>query len=386
MDFMRGASLAPEGRAIIALPVHHRRREGLAHHLGAVRRRGRDRHPLERAHRRDRVRCGRAVRPGLPRARQAADRDRPPGLPRRADVVRQEVPRGSRQAARTGRRGRLGRRDRRRFPAICQWGWHEARSSSFLTAVSGPEVVVPSVTSATTGELRARSWPPRPRYSLFCLPGWNVAGYWSPDPLRGIGPLPTPLARHPTPSRSCHSFGARRTGCSRAHAENWAVASGLGTVEEYRKKSRILAEHCAAVGRDPDDIGDPARVRDALLAYADAGVTHFVLAAVGTPGSPVRWLADELIEPLLEQSSAGRQRTMRGRADLAGHRWPSNSCEAENAGCRRPAARPARKGYSGRIGPADPARPPTPDLRYRATRARLPQPDVSHQRREPFFD
>ncbi len=100
------------------------------------------------------------------------------------------------------------------------------------------------------------------------------------------------------------------------HADIWNCPTR--TVEEYRSKSRVLDDHCAAIGRDPTEIvrsmqlivrpedqADPARVRDTLLEYVDAGVMHFVLAAVGTPGSPVHWLADELIEPLRARVHAG---------------------------------------------------------------------------------
>jgi hypothetical protein len=47
-----------------------------------------------------------------------------------------------------------------------------------------------------------------------------------------------------------------------------------------------------------DDPGAPAATRALLLEMIDAGVTHIVLAAV-LGGRPVRWLADEIIEPVL---------------------------------------------------------------------------------------
>ena len=53
-----------------------------------------------------------------------------------------------------------------------------------------------------------------------------------------------------------------------------------------------------------DDPGAPAATRARLLEMIDAGVTHLVLAAV-LSGRPVRWLADEIIEPVLAEVGQG---------------------------------------------------------------------------------
>jgi len=98
------------------------------------------------------------------------------------------------------------------------------------------------------------------------------------------------------------------------HADIWA--SPTWTAEEFRHKSAVLDDHCAAIGRDPAEItrsaqvfftaGDPpagsrfpgpAAARDLMAELIDAGARHLVLAAVGMPS--VQWVADEMIEPVL---------------------------------------------------------------------------------------
>ncbi len=69
------------------------------------------------------------------------------------------------------------------------------------------------------------------------------------------------------------------------HADIW---HGFVDRETYPRKAEILAEHCAAVGRDPDTIERSAGVQgtgDGLLAEADAlsdlGVTFLTVGANG---------------------------------------------------------------------------------------------------------
>ena len=77
MDFMRGAALAPEGRAIIALPSRAAGGEDLADRAGAgARGRSRDQ-PSPRSNRCDGVRGRRIVRAKHPRTRRRPHRDRP---------------------------------------------------------------------------------------------------------------------------------------------------------------------------------------------------------------------------------------------------------------------------------------------------------------------
>jgi len=88
------------------------------------------------------------------------------------------------------------------------------------------------------------------------------------------------------------------------------------TAAEFRHKSRVLDEHCAAIGRDPAEItrsmqvlvppGDPAASRALLLELIGAGVTHLVLAPVPPwPDRPAQWLADEIAAPVAAQLTSG---------------------------------------------------------------------------------
>jgi probable F420-dependent oxidoreductase len=65
------------------------------------------------------------------------------------------------------------------------------------------------------------------------------------------------------------------------HADLW---HGFGAVERYAHKASVLAEHCAAVGRDPAEIahvwGVPDDVERAEPLRA-AGVTHFTIGIGG---------------------------------------------------------------------------------------------------------
>jgi alkanesulfonate monooxygenase SsuD/methylene tetrahydromethanopterin reductase-like flavin-dependent oxidoreductase (luciferase family) len=98
------------------------------------------------------------------------------------------------------------------------------------------------------------------------------------------------------------------------HADIWA--SPAWTAEEFRHKSAVLDDHCAAIGRDPAEITrsaqviftaadppgasripGPAAARELMAELIDAGARHLVLAAIGMPS--VRWVADEMIEPVL---------------------------------------------------------------------------------------
>lgn len=97
------------------------------------------------------------------------------------------------------------------------------------------------------------------------------------------------------------------------HADIWNCPAR--TAGEFRHKSGVLDEHCAAVGRDPEQITrsmqilvpseDPAASRGLLFELIDAGVTHFALAPLPPfpQGSATKWLADEIIEPVLAEAT-----------------------------------------------------------------------------------
>jgi alkanesulfonate monooxygenase SsuD/methylene tetrahydromethanopterin reductase-like flavin-dependent oxidoreductase (luciferase family) len=108
------------------------------------------------------------------------------------------------------------------------------------------------------------------------------------------------------------------------HADIWNCPT-RGSADEFRHKSAVLDEHCAAIGRSPSEIvrsvqvlvsaGDfaagtaapgsplpnshgPAATRELLKELIDAGARHLVLAPI-TAGTSVRWLAEEIVEPVL---------------------------------------------------------------------------------------
>ena len=104
------------------------------------------------------------------------------------------------------------------------------------------------------------------------------------------------------------------------HADVWNCPT-RGDVEEFKRKSAALDDHCNAIGRDPGEIRrsvqllvtaaaagparpdlprqhDPAMTRDLLIEFIRAGADHIVLAPI-PPYPSVRWLADEIVEPVL---------------------------------------------------------------------------------------
>ena len=99
------------------------------------------------------------------------------------------------------------------------------------------------------------------------------------------------------------------------HADIWNCPATAA--EDFARRSAVLDEHCAAVGRDPGQIvrsvqfiiarDDAARARERILSFIAAGATHLVLAALppppsGTPAAPAaEWLATEIVEPVIAQ-------------------------------------------------------------------------------------
>lgn len=104
------------------------------------------------------------------------------------------------------------------------------------------------------------------------------------------------------------------------HADIWNLPVRWD-VDEFRRKSAVLDEHCAAIGRDPKEIRrsaqvlvaasagaggrpdlpsqfDPAATRELLVQLMQAGADHLVIAPI-PPYPSVRWLADEIVEPAL---------------------------------------------------------------------------------------
>jgi alkanesulfonate monooxygenase SsuD/methylene tetrahydromethanopterin reductase-like flavin-dependent oxidoreductase (luciferase family) len=111
------------------------------------------------------------------------------------------------------------------------------------------------------------------------------------------------------------------------YADIWNCPT-RGDLDEFRRKSAVLDEHCGTIGRDPativrsvqflvtgtdreaspaapgqalPSILGPAGTRELLREFIAAGATHLVLAPV--PPIPAsnraRWLAEEIVEPVL---------------------------------------------------------------------------------------
>ena len=133
--------------------------------------------------------------------------------------------------------------------------------------------------------------------------------------LKGAICEPKPTQR-PSPPMLIAAAGERVS--LRIVAENadiWVCPAR--DAHELRQKSAVLDRHCAEIGRDPaeiaravqmilrpEDQADPGRALDDVLEFADAGASHFILAAVGTSGSPVQWLAENIAEPALARVPA----------------------------------------------------------------------------------
>ena len=88
------------------------------------------------------------------------------------------------------------------------------------------------------------------------------------------------------------------------HADVWNFAGG--PVEEFSRKVGILHEHCAAVGRNPDEItlsmqlrldyADLPEATREIQRFVDAGATHLVLYLPPPfPAGIVQRLADEVV-------------------------------------------------------------------------------------------
>jgi alkanesulfonate monooxygenase SsuD/methylene tetrahydromethanopterin reductase-like flavin-dependent oxidoreductase (luciferase family) len=129
--------------------------------------------------------------------------------------------------------------------------------------------------------------------------------------LRGAVCEPKPVQR-PHPPIMIGGSGDRMLRVVAEHADIWNYPGPPSP--EFRQRDQVLKDHCAAIGRDSseitrsmqtivrcDDPDAPAATRALLLEMVDAGVTHLVLAAILGSRS-LRWLADEIIEPVLAQT------------------------------------------------------------------------------------
>ena len=85
-----------------------------------------------------------------------------------------------------------------------------------------------------------------------------------------------------------------------------------GSIDTFRHKNEVLAQHCAAIGRDPKTIERSIQIRvnyknisetlDGIRPYIPEGATHIVLNLTAPyPENIVHRLAEEVAEPLTRE-------------------------------------------------------------------------------------
>jgi alkanesulfonate monooxygenase SsuD/methylene tetrahydromethanopterin reductase-like flavin-dependent oxidoreductase (luciferase family) len=134
--------------------------------------------------------------------------------------------------------------------------------------------------------------------------------------LTGVRCAPKPVQR-PGPPILIGGWGERTLRVVAEHADIWnAPGPPFNDIAAMADRGRLLDTYCAEIGRDPAEItrstqthayGDnPAGTRDTLRELIDAGFTHLVLSPLlPRPEGAARWLADEIIAPVLDQVRAG---------------------------------------------------------------------------------
>jgi alkanesulfonate monooxygenase SsuD/methylene tetrahydromethanopterin reductase-like flavin-dependent oxidoreductase (luciferase family) len=128
--------------------------------------------------------------------------------------------------------------------------------------------------------------------------------------LTGTRNEPKPVQR-PRPPVLIGGSGTRLLRLVAEHADIWNVPGPPhGTLEFIRERSRVLDQHCADLGRDPAtvtrsaqvliQVGDPAAVRAMTQELIGADFRHIVFGVrPPAPDNVARWLADEVIGPVL---------------------------------------------------------------------------------------
>jgi alkanesulfonate monooxygenase SsuD/methylene tetrahydromethanopterin reductase-like flavin-dependent oxidoreductase (luciferase family) len=133
--------------------------------------------------------------------------------------------------------------------------------------------------------------------------------------LTGTRNEPKPVQR-PAPPVLIGGSGTRLLRLAAEHADIWNIPGPPhATLDFVSERSRVLDRHCADLGRDPASItrsvqllftrDDPAAARATIASLIEAGFRHIVLAVRPPwPGSNLpRWLADEIISPVLQAVS-----------------------------------------------------------------------------------
>ena len=129
--------------------------------------------------------------------------------------------------------------------------------------------------------------------------------------LTGAVCEPKPVQR-PHPPVMIGGLGDRMLRVVAEHADIWNYPGPPDA--RFQERDQVLREQCAAIGRDPAGItrsmqliirgeepGAVPAARAALLEMVGAGVTHLVIAAL-LGGRAVRWLADEIVYPVLAEA------------------------------------------------------------------------------------
>jgi len=121
---------------------------------------------------------------------------------------------------------------------------------------------------------------------------------------------PKPLQK-PHPPIVIGGAGDRVLRIVAEHADIWNYPGPPSP--EFLQRNDLLNEHCAAIGRDPneivrsmqtvirnDDPGTTAATRTLIAEMISSGVSHIVLASA-VSGRPTQWIAEEIIEPVLAE-------------------------------------------------------------------------------------
>lgn len=103
------------------------------------------------------------------------------------------------------------------------------------------------------------------------------------------------------------------------HADIWNVPGPPhSSVEFLAERNQVLDQHCEAIGRDPADVvrstqvmfpgDDPVAARSVIADVIAAGFSHVVMAVrPPAPDNIARWLAREIIAPILDKHGQGGQ-------------------------------------------------------------------------------
>jgi alkanesulfonate monooxygenase SsuD/methylene tetrahydromethanopterin reductase-like flavin-dependent oxidoreductase (luciferase family) len=132
--------------------------------------------------------------------------------------------------------------------------------------------------------------------------------------LSGTINEPKPVQR-PGPPVLVGGSGTRLLRLVAEQADIWNIPGPPhGSLEFLAERSRVLDLHCADIGRDPASItrsaqlvistDDPASVRATVTDLVAAGFRHIVFGVrPPAPDNVPRWLADEIIKPVLQEAA-----------------------------------------------------------------------------------